>query len=76
MSSAGPAFEFVLRAAIRTQGFAGFFDGQKHARMRIPQQHVRHRAVQRQLAGVYFDSALFIFLEFAHDASQMWVSQY
>ena len=75
MRSAGPAFELIERAAIRTSFLTGFFDWQVHAWMGVPQQHVRHRAVQGQLRGINLDAALLIFFEFAHPTSQMCVSQ-
>ena len=75
MRCARPALEFVQGAAVGAQRFAGFLDGQVDARVRVPQQHVRHRAVQRQVGRTHFDAALLVFLELAHGASQMWVSQ-
>jgi hypothetical protein len=44
-----PSTQRVLRAAVRAFRPTGLFDGQEHARMRVPQMHARHRAGQRQI---------------------------
>src|SRR5579863_6698694 len=41
----------VLRAAVGALRPAGIFNRKIHARMRVPQVHLRHRAAQRQILG-------------------------
>lgn len=48
-------FEYVTRSAIWAKCFTGFFNRQKHSRMRIPQHLVSGRAVQRKFARRDFD---------------------
>ena len=43
------AFQDVLSTAIGTLSFTGIFYGQKHSRVRVPQTHAVHGAVQRQI---------------------------
>ena len=56
------ALEYVHGAAVGAQRFAFDLDRQEHARVRVPGNHVRHRAMQRQIAAADFDDALGIFV--------------
>ncbi len=49
MSLGQLAFKTVVRAAIRTTGFTGAGDIQKHAWMRVPRLHGGGWAMQRQI---------------------------
>src|SRR5882672_747317 len=69
MSGFGAALERILRAAVRAQRLAGLLDRQKDARMRVPQQHGRRGAVQRQVRRGDFDMTLLV-VSLVHGASR------
>src|ERR1700686_2252676 len=48
----------VLRAAVRALRPAGIFNRKVHARMRVPQVHLRHRAAQGQILCAELERAL------------------
>jgi hypothetical protein len=52
------ALEYVARAAIGANGFAGMQDIEKDARMLIPRWRAKRGAVQGQVVGCDFNSAL------------------
>jgi hypothetical protein len=56
------ALEYIHGAAVGTQRLALDFNRQKHARMRIPRDHARRRAMQGQVAAADFDDALGVFV--------------
>jgi hypothetical protein len=54
------AFEGVTGTAVWAQRLTRILYRQEYARMRIPQQHGWHGAVERQIIGSNFDLPLFI----------------